>query len=108
MSQPSASSCSNALDLKPLQGAHTAVAARNVAIGDTFELLGEDVAGDGGQHVVVVGERQHAGVEGSRVRQQKAMHEDYQARRLLWRMTNTLPMQDRSPSTRSLVAMTFI
>ena len=51
------------------------VAALDIAVGDPLQLVGQDVAGNSGQPVMVVRQPQHARIERQRVRQQEAVQE---------------------------------
>ena len=63
------------LGFAPCQVAHASVATLDVAVGDALELVGQDVAGNRGQPVMVVRKPQGSGIEGQRVRQQEAVQE---------------------------------
>jgi hypothetical protein len=69
----------NTLDVTAFQFAHGSITTLHVAVGDTFELVREDMACNSRQTVVVVRQAQYAGIEGQSMRKQEAMQEDCDA-----------------------------
>ena len=67
------------LGFAPRQVAHASVTALDIAVGDALQLVGEDVAGDCGQPVMVVRKPQNPGIEGQSMRQQEAVQEAFNA-----------------------------
>ena len=65
----------NCVGLAPCQVAHASIAALDIAVGDTLQLMGQDVVGDVGQPVMVVRQSQHAAIERQGVGQQEAVQE---------------------------------